>query len=275
MKEKIILITGVTTGFGQKALELLAKNGHKVYGTTRNRDKYYSMNKEIPGSTILEVDITDDSSIETAVNTIKKKEGHIDVLVNNAGYGLFGSIEETSIEEALQQFDINFFSVMRMIKAVLPSMRQETSGLIVNVSSLAGIMPVPFQGFYTASKFALEGLSETLRMEVKKFNVKVVLLEPGDFNTGFTDNRTMIKNLSDQSSYASTTKEILVNAEKSERCGSHPEEVAALLNKIIHKKKPAFRYPVGSFDQIISVFIKRLVPQRLFEILIDRYFNMK
>lgn len=180
---KVVLVTGASSGIGQACAELLSARGHTVYGTSRKPPPEPARHR------MLELDVTRDDSVQKAVATVLEEQGHLDVVVNNAGYALAGPIEDTSIEEARHQLDTNFFGVLRVCKAVLPSMRARGSGLIVNVSSLGGMVGLPFQGLYSASKFALEGLTESLRQEVAPFGVQVTLLQPGDVRTAITDNR--------------------------------------------------------------------------------------
>ena len=171
---------------------------------------------------MIQMDVTDDTSIKTAVRHIVDKEGHLDVVVNNAGIGVAGSIEDTSMEEIKFQFETNFFGVFRVCHEVLPIMRIQRSGYIINISSIAGLIGVPFQGAYSASKFALEGLTEALRMEIKSFGIHTVLIEPGDFNTGFTINRIKTKKSQISSIYSDRFKRALHIMKEDERNGSKP-----------------------------------------------------
>src|SRR5262245_34601449 len=177
--KKIVLITGASSGVGQSTARLLSQNGYKVFGTSRNPDN----SEAIPTVDMLALDVQAGDSVETCVTAVKSEAGRIDVLVNNAAYELAGALEETSIDEAKAQFEINFFGVVRMVKAVLPSMRQQKGGQIINVSSLSGLSSIPFMGIYSASKFALEGYTEALRMEVDPFNIHVSLVEAGFLKT--------------------------------------------------------------------------------------------
>lgn len=178
---KVILITGASSGIGRAAAELLAKRGHRVFGTTRSA----STAPAIEGAELLSLDVRDEASAANCVQEVLRRAERIDVLVNNAGYSLFGAVEETSPEEAQALFDTNVFGVVRMIRAALPAMRAQRSGLIVNVSSVLGFLPAPFMGLYAATKHALEGLSESLDHEVRGFGVRVVLVEPNFTRTQF------------------------------------------------------------------------------------------
>lgn len=178
-EKRIVLITGVSSGIGQATARLLAQRGFTVFGTSRNPSSVGTMS----GIEVLPLDVCSDEAVEACLNTLLKKAGRLDILVNNAGYVLRGAIEEPTLEEVKAQFETNLFGVVRMIKGVLPIMRRQGSGQIINISSGVGLVPSPFAGFYSASKFALEGYTEALRHEVKPFNVQVSLVEPGFIKT--------------------------------------------------------------------------------------------
>ncbi|MBE5817275.1 MAG: SDR family NAD(P)-dependent oxidoreductase, partial [Clostridiales bacterium] len=181
LMNKVVLVTGASSGIGFACAEYFASKGLKVYGTTRR----LSEGKAYPkGVTMLELDICIDESVERAVNAVMKAEGRIDILVNNAGCGIAGAIEDTSVSEAQGQMDTNFMGIHRMCKWVLPYMRSASMGSIVNISSVAGFVPIPFQAFYTASKYAVEAYTRALRLEVKPFGIRVSAVEPGDTCTG-------------------------------------------------------------------------------------------
>src|SRR5690349_7889041 len=169
--QQVVLITGASSGVGQSTAQLLSQKGYRVFGTSRNPSRGESAIEMVP------LDVRNDDSVTTCVKSVLDKAGHIGVLINNAGYELSGALEETSLEEARSQFDTNFFGVVRMIKAVLPSMRERRQGRIINVGSFSGVSAIPFMGMYSASKFALEGYSDALRMEVAPFNIHVSLTE--------------------------------------------------------------------------------------------------
>src|SRR5437868_7748992 len=178
----VALITGASSGIGAACAAFLVQQGHRVYGGSRSA-------VSTAGVEPITLDVSDDASVASAMETILAKDGRLDILVNNAGFGIAGAIEDTSIDEARAQFDVNFFGVLRMCRAVLPRMRQQKGGYIVNIGSIGGLIAIPFQGFYSASTFALEGFSEALRLEVRPFGIHVVLIEPGDHRTSFTQNR--------------------------------------------------------------------------------------
>jgi NAD(P)-dependent dehydrogenase (short-subunit alcohol dehydrogenase family) len=181
--KKVILITGISTGFGKETAKLLAEAGHIVYGTVRkDADTPDKIN-------VLKMDLTDDLSIKNAVSEVLNKEGRIDVLINNAGMHIGGPIETSPMEYIKLQMDTNFIGTVSLTKEVLPAMRRNGGGTIINISSIGGLLGLPYQGIYSAAKFAIEGFSEALRMEIRKFNIKVVVINPSDFHTNNTANR--------------------------------------------------------------------------------------
>ena len=177
MKQKVILLTGASSGIGYDTATRLARQGHKVYGAARRIDKMQPLKKL--GVTPIKMDVTDDASMIAGVNAVLEAEGRIDVLVNNAGYGYFGAIENVSMEEARKQLEVNVFGLARLTQLVIPHMRQQGSGRIVNLASIAGKLALYFGGWYHVSKFAVEGFSDALRMELKPFGIDVVIIEPG------------------------------------------------------------------------------------------------
>src|SRR3989454_11651647 len=188
LKNKTTLVTGVTSGIGREIAQLLAERGARVFGTVRNPQSA----NPIRGVEIVRMEVTDDSSVNEAVQSIVRKAGPIQYLVNNAGYTVTGALEETSVEEARQLFETNFFGVLRVTNAILPTMRQAAHGRIVNISSVVGFLPAPFMGIYAASKHALEGYTETLDHEVRRFGVRAVLVEPSFTKTNLGNNEKSV-----------------------------------------------------------------------------------
>src|ERR1700759_1228852 len=184
--KQVVLVTGASSGIGLACATYLAGRGYRVYGTSRRAG-----NSQGGSVAMLTADVTDDQSVEEAVAAVLEREGRLDIVVNNAGMGIAGPVENTSIEEARRQLEVNFFGAFRVCRAVLPALRSQRSGYIVNIGSIGGLIAIPYQAMYSASKFALEGLSEPLRMEVRPFGVKVVIIEPGDHKTAITENRRM------------------------------------------------------------------------------------
>ncbi|MCP4134728.1 MAG: SDR family oxidoreductase [bacterium] len=266
-QSKIVLITGASSGIGKVCAEYLSKSGHIVYGTGRNP-------KAAEGYTMIPLDVTDDASVQTAINTVLEKEGALDVLVNNAGMGIAGAIEDTSVEEAQKQFDTNFFGVLRVSREVLPHMRNRRTGTIINISSLGGLLSAPFQGIYCATKFAIEGMSEALSYEVKPYGVNVVLVEPGDMQTGFTAGRIVTKESTEKSDYSGPFQKTLGFFERDETTGASPEQAAKLISKIISAKSPRLRYTVGMSSQRLAVILKKILPFRLFSAIIASHYEL-
>ncbi|QRK06502.1 SDR family oxidoreductase [Archangium violaceum] len=265
---KVVLVTGASSGIGRACAELLSARGHTVYGTSR---------KPSPAPTgyrMLELDVTREESVQKGVSTVLEEQGHVDVVVNNAGYALAGPIEETSMEEARRQLDTNFFGVLRVCHAVLPSMRARGSGLIVNVSSLGGVVGLPFQGLYSASKFALEGLTESLRQEVASFGIQVTSLQPGDVRTPITENRVRVQRCGPDSPYRSAFETALGIIEKEERAGAPVELVARRLLELVDRKQVGVRYSVGHLSQRLLTSTKAFLPARLFERILMSYYGL-
>ena len=256
--QKTILVTGASSGNGQAAARFLSQRGHQVFGTSRNP----SAAEEIPGVTLVTLDVRSDDSVAACVKTVLEQAGHLDVLVNNAGYELGGALEELSIEEARAQFETNFFGVARMVKAVLPAMRREKRGQIVNIGSLSGLAPIPFLGMYSASKFALEGYTEALRHEVKPFNIQVSLVEAGFLKTPLREKRQLAAER--VSEYDSWRQRALDAIREQEEKGPGPELVADTVIRIIESRKPRLRYAVGRQARLIST-LRRFLPEAAFE----------
>jgi len=265
----VIFITGASSGLGKHTAEYLSQNGFTVYGSSRNGNK-------IAGGVIpIKMDVTDVKSIHEAINNVIKKEGKIDVLINSAGIGISGAIEEASTEEIKLQMDTNLVGMVHVIQSVLPSMRQSGNGTIINISSLGGISALPFQGFYCASKFAIIGLSDALRMELKPFNIKVVVIEPGDFYTNFTANRMIQEKAKKDSPYEAQFRKTMEIIEKDETGGLHPDILARKIFKIIKSKNPCQVYVVSSFEQRLVPYVKRLLPNKWFYAIIGSHYGVK
>lgn len=211
--EKVILITGASSGMGKSTAHILHQQGYKVYGAARRTDKMKDLEEK--GIEILHLDLTNDDSIVQAVDAILKKEGRIDVLINNAGYGSYGSVEEVTIEEAKRQFEVNLFGLARITQLVLPAMRKQNSGRIVNISSMGGKIYTPFGAWYHATKFALEGWSDCLRLELKQFGIDVVIVEPGGIQTEWGEiAMENLKKVSGNGPYAYLANKVVENLGK-------------------------------------------------------------
>jgi NAD(P)-dependent dehydrogenase (short-subunit alcohol dehydrogenase family) len=258
---KVILITGVSSGIGKAAALRFAAAGHTVYGTVR--DLARAPENPPANLRILQMHLHQPSTIDAAVDRVLAEAGRIDVLVNNAGFGIAGSIEDTTVHEARRQFETNFFGHVAMIHKVLPAMRAQGSGTIVNVGSVAGLIPIPFQSMYAASKFALEALSEALRIEVKPFGIHVTIVEPGDIHTGFTKNREITeKAQSTESYYTERFRRSVAVMEKDEMGGPEPDKIAKVIATLAMSKNPPVRKVVGLSYKLLA-FLKEVLPARL------------
>jgi len=266
---KVIFITGISSGFGKHTASLLAAKGHVVYGTSRKQIDHD------PQVNILYMDVTDLPAVESCVRIVLEKEGRIDVLINNAGMHTGGAIEISPYDDVRKQIDTNLFGAIHTIRAVLPAMRRQGSGTIINISSIGGLMGLPFQGFYSASKFAIEGLSEALRMELKQFHIRVVVINPGDFHTHNTLNRKNVSVSGDIQAYEEQFKKSLDIIEKDENGGWSPDILAQKISKIVDSKKPCTRYIVASFEQKLAVFLKYVLPGSWFSKILEGHYGLK
>lgn len=263
----VILITGITSGFGKAMAEKLSREGHSVYGTHR-RDC-----ERIPGVHYIQAEVTDEASVKAAVQEVLDAEGRIDVFVNNAGMGIGGPLEFSSLEDASRQMDVNWMGMVRFLHHILPVMREQRGGKIICFSSIGGLMGLPFQGLYSASKFAIEGYCEALRLELRDFGIKVVVIEPGDFATGFT---AMRKSAGGEAVHAAYPKYAasLASIEKDETTGLKPEYLAGKISKIVNKHNPAHHYVIASPLQKLAVFAKWLLPGKLFAAILALYYKV-
>ncbi|APQ19133.1 SDR family oxidoreductase [Maribacter hydrothermalis] len=266
MKTKVVLITGGSSGIG-KAIGLhLKEKGYIVYGTTRNLSKYSSF-VDFP---LLEMDVQNIETIKTCIAALIKKESRIDVLVNNAGVGITGPMEETPQSEVVNAFATNFNGPLRVINEVLPIMRAQKMGLVINITSIAGYMGLPFRGIYSASKAALEMVTESYRFETKCFGVKFTTVAPGDFATNIAAGRyhaPVYEKSPYKKDYSSTLEAIDADVDS----GGDPIEVGKIIAKIIETKNPKPHYRVGSFIQKLSLTLKNLLPGLWFEKLLENH----
>lgn len=265
---KVVLITGGSSGIGKSIGEYLTQKGFIVYGTSRNPDNY--KHSKFP---ILELDVRDAKTIQQTVSTIIEKEGKLDVVINNAGAGITGAIEEIPEEEIKANFETNFFGPINVIKAVLPQMRKQHSGLIINITSIAGYMGLPYRGIYSASKGALELITEAFRMELKDFNVKMTNIAPGDFATNIAAGRyhaPLLENSPYKKPYSDTLN--LMNAHVDS--GSNPNMMAKAVFKVINAKNPKVHYKVGEFMQKFSIVLKRILPDTVYEKMLMKHYKL-
>lgn len=270
-KERIILITGATSGFGKRAAEYIASKGYTVFGTGR-RAPEGSIENNVH---LLRMDVTDPDSVQRAVERIISKHGKIDVLINNAGSGIAGSLEMASTEDIHLQMDTNFYGTVNVTKAVLPHMRRARNGRIICISSIAGCFSIPYQGYYSASKFAIEGFCEALAIEVRRFGIRVAIVEPGDFKTGFTSARKSCTRTLEEPDYAESFRKTLASIEKDEQeNGADPIRVARLLLRLSTRKHIRFRNKVGPFIQVIFAKIVPILPDALVSRLVALFYSI-
>lgn len=273
----VVLITGASSGMGKAIAMELVSRGFKVYGTSRKHqgDKYtetISTSNENAGFLrMIQLDVCNEESVKNAIYIVLEEEGRIDILINNAGFGIAGSIEDTSISEAYSQMDTNFFGMLRMCRNVLPIMREKKNGLIINISSVAGFVSIPFQSMYSASKYAIEAVSEAMRIELKPFGVKVSMIEPGDTKTGFTEKRQYTAASGDDSVYRKRFIKAITSMEKSEMNGPGPHKIVNAVIRIIESKNPPIRITPG-FSYKAVAFLKRLLPSRFVEYILSKVY---
>ena len=277
---KVALVTGSSSGIGFETAILLARSGYHTYASMRNIKKSKKItdmaDKENLSLQFVELDVNNDNSVKDAIDKIVREKNRIDVLVNNAGYGLFGSLEDMSLEEIKSQFETNFFGVIRVIQNSLPIMRkQQGGGFIVNISSVGGRMSVPVLSAYNSTKFALEGMSESLSYELEPFGIRVVIIEPGFIRTNIMNSSILSKKSQvPNSPYFSLTQKVVkhFNSMVNDPSSTHPEEVAKTILKAITSESRQLRYTVGDdADSIIQA--KKTMLDADFENLIKKQFQ--
>ncbi|MBN2214098.1 MAG: SDR family oxidoreductase [Bacteroidales bacterium] len=267
--QKIVLITGATSGMGKAMAESLAENGYQVFATGRNipnesghQNLFYRY-----------LDVKNNDSVKGAVSGIMEQFHHIDILINSAGFGLAGPLEETPFEEIYNLFETNYFGTIRVIRHVIPVMRKQGDGLIVNMSSIGGRIGLPFQGIYSSSKFAIECLTEALRIELKPFGIKVCMIEPGDYHTGAIHNRHNIIPTKD-SPYQKRLKNYFDLLDKNITKGGNPEVLGKLILKIVTSAKPRLCYKSGRFTERITPFARNFLPYSIFGWFLARFYKI-
>lgn len=265
---KVVLITGGSSGIGKSIGEFLLDKGYKVYGTSRQPSNY--ANSKI---TLVQLDVLNEDSISSAIDFIIQTEGKLDVLINNAGAGITGPIEEIPMEEIKRNFETNFFGPIRVIKSVLPQMRQQNSGLIINITSIAGYMGLPYRGVYSASKGALELITEAFRMEIKEFNIKMTNVAPGDFATNIAAGRYHAPLLED-SPYKDLYGHTLKTMDAHVDSGSNPLLMAEAVYAILQTENPKIHYKVGAFLQKFSIVLKRILPDKVYEKMLMNHYKL-
>ena len=266
--EKIAMVTGSSSGIGFETSLGLARNGFYTFASMRdvskgNKIKELAKKENLPID-IIELDVDKEDSIKNAVKTIIEKKQRIDVLVNNAGWGLWGSVEDVSVNEFKAQFETNFFSVIRIIQEVAPIMREQKSGHIINISSIAGRIGFPISPAYISSKFALEGLSESLRFELMPFGVNVIIIEPGMIKTNFFEPMKLGKKAENTDAYKNITEKVLSGVKMMAQMATDPKEVSNTIIQAIKEEKPLPRYIVGN-DALMFLEAKKMKTDIEFE----------
>ncbi|SDG61674.1 oxidoreductase [Chitinophaga filiformis] len=261
--QKVILIIGASAGMGKESAKKLIQQGHTVYAVSRRLELMQDL--KALGGIPIQMDVTNEADIDKVVATIIKKEGKIDVLWNNAGYGLYGAVEDIPIDEARQQFEVNMFGLSSVTQKVIPYMRHAKSGTIINTSSMGGKMYTPMGAWYHASKHALEGWSDCLRLELKSFGINVVILEPGAIITEWAgimaDN---VKKFSGNGAYKGPVNNLMAALKKNEGTGSAPAVIADAIHKIVNARRPKTRYRVGKWAKPM-VWMRIYLGDRLFD----------
>lgn len=267
---KVALVTGASSGIGMETARSLKAAGFIVYGAARRIDRMRDLEKD--GINVIALDVTNELSVRDCVKTIHEREGRIDVLVNNAGYGSYGAIEEVSVSEAKSQFDVNLFGLARLTQAVLPAMRANRFGRIINISSMGGKIYTPFGGWYHATKFAVEGFSDCLRLEVESFGIDVVVIEPGGIKTEWgAIAADHLRKASGNGAYASDATKAADSMVKNYQGNrlSPPSVIASAIVEAATAPKPRTRYAVG-FGAKPILFMRRWLSDRMFDKLIKR-----
>jgi short-subunit dehydrogenase len=269
--KKVALITGASAGIGKETAKQLLLNGYTVYGLARRLKSMEDIRQL--GAQTLRLDICDDAAIVQAIADIIRAETHIDVLINNAGFGSYGALEDVPLSDARYQFEVNVFGLMRITQLVIPYMRQQGSGTIINISSIGGKLALPLGGWYHATKYAVEALSDSLRLELKPFGINVVVIEPGGIQTEWTgitaDNA--LKNSGD-TVYKDWAVKMTDNFKKFDHHLSPPSLIAKLIVRVLRTKNPGARYSAG-FMSGPMLFMKKVLPDRWFDGMIGTQFK--
>lgn len=265
---KVVLITGGSSGIGKSIGEFLHHKGFVVYGTSRNPERI--LNSVFP---LIALDVRNVESIQFAIAKVISISGRLDVVINNAGVGITGPLEEIPIQEIKNNFETNFFGPIEVMKAVLPQMRSQESGLIINITSIAGYMGLPYRSVYSASKGALGLITEALRMEVKSFGIHITNVAPGDFATNIASGRFHAP-LVNGSAYELPYGKTLQMMDEHVDSGSNPNEMAEAIYKIIQTKNPNGHYKVGAFMQKFSIVLKRILPDKVYEKMLMNHYKL-
>lgn len=266
----VVLVTGASSGIGLSVAKVLSSQGHKVYGTSRNAQN----GQLFEGFTLLQMDVRNEESVRQALEFLMKQESQLDVLVNNAGLGFIGPVENTSDAEVREIFETNVFGVLNVCRITLPHLRKSRNGYIFNITSMAAQIGLPYRGIYSASKFAVEGFTEALSMEVRRFGIRVCLIEPGDFRTNINSTR-VVASYVDQNTYGDEYDSIMKQVAEEVSHAKTPESIGWRINSILKRKNPRLRFRVATLKQRFSLTLMRLMPSRWFESLLMRHYKMK
>ena len=265
---KVILITGGSTGLGKAIGEFLHHKNYVVYGTSRNPEKF--TNSIFP---LLPLDVRSAESIRLAIAEVVRVSGRLDVVINNAGVGIIGPVEEVPTDAMRNNFETNLFGPIEVMKAVLPQMRLQKSGLIINITSIAGYMGLPYRGIYSASKGALEILTEAIRMEVKPFGIEITNVAPGEFATNIAANRYHVP-VEQGSPYAAVYGKTIELINSHVDSGDDPTKMASAIYAIINSEKPNVHYKIGPFMSRFSVMLKRILPDKVYEKMLMKHYKL-
>lgn len=261
--QKVVLITGASSGIGKATALLLAQQGYRVYGAARRRERLQELTQV--GVQLVEMDVTQEPSLVRGVQQVLAAEGRLDVLINNAGFGFYGAVEDVPLAQAREQLDVNLFGAARLLQLVLPVMRAQHSGKIINVSSVGGKLATPFGGWYHASKFALEGLSDSLRNEVKPFGIDVIVIEPGGIASAWGSiARANLLQTSGQSVYQEMARKFAASLQATEAKNHGPEVIARVIQRAMEATTPRTRYVAGFLAKPI-LFMRKILSDKLFD----------
>jgi NAD(P)-dependent dehydrogenase (short-subunit alcohol dehydrogenase family) len=263
----VVLVTGSSSGIGRACCDRLAGGGRRVYGASRT-----------PGDaarwTYVAMDVTDDASVARAVDEVVRREGRIDALVHCAGISIAGSFEDTTVEEANRQFDTNFFGAVRVVRAVLPIMRRQGAGKLIVVGSIGGLMGLPYIGYYSASKFALDGLVQALRMEIRPFGIEATVVHPGDFNTAISANQILCANANSDSAYFAACQRTIDIYDANVRQARSADVVARRIERLVSRRRLPVRSVLGTPSEVLGVWLKSVLPSRSFEYLFRKSYKL-
>jgi len=266
---KVILVTGASSGIGYAVASVLTSKGLRVYGTSRQASERFA---HFPFE-MIQMDVTNELEVQSTLNRIETNEGRLDVVVNNAGLGMVGAIESITDAEARLIYETNVFGVLNVCRQAVPALRKSGGGYIINITSLAGQMGLPFRGIYSSSKFAVEGFTESLSQEVRQFGIKVCLIEPGDFKTNINETRKVASQI--HPSYGDQCNKVLEQICDEVTHSRTPEVIGHVVYGILNDPSPSLRYRAATLMQRFSLTLMRILPDRWFEHLIMRHYGLK